>query len=941
MGACNNKNNKDSSENLAFSQIPEVFYFNRVSGKLMRLSGRKVSKTPFRYRFKFSPESAIGYITIKKLLIVGGFLDSRLLQTAVHIDLVDNTVLEYEDLPMGCKEGQLHEIDEWVYYIGALQQLEDSLVPAPIMRLSRKHKIWEIIQLPENIEYSLSFTSLINIGSCAMDNRIIVFGGQRISKLGNLKSNKTIFALSVKSGFTLKEVGKMPIKVLRPVIAAGEMHGIIAGGIHPKTNEYNKACYYLSIKDGSFLVRSIEALAFPFTENYPTVYSRDYALFITFPKIAIRFKDKLGWSIMEIRNQQASEKKSIMRESKRITREKTQKEKMPNGRKSLSAPNQRHRFPEVFILPPQSADPKEPQSEDEIQQDPMLESGAIANKSGIDEGKRIFSICISSSTSSELSRDDSKGTQNRDEDRKESEESVKTEEQMFDDVPAFKKSQSHLSRDTSRDMESLMPEEYLNPSRSVKGGSYTDSYSTLALPSKSFSDRRNSEVNIPDSMNLLFPPQNPSPRRGSSNDIIEAKRSVDSSKKIFTFFDKPQDKDKKDKKIKSAASSSKSSPKNWNITKEISAIFQAIGNKKPLPIKTTRGHDDSSTMQRKSREETHSQADSAKFSLADHFPKSATVLRLQGELSDDAEHPKNTSKTPIIAMDPPRKSINKYNIGKFKSEFPRKLSISSSSSSSSSQSPRNVKKQPEILKTESNLSVRSHNPKETENVAEFLGVGERSSKSSSSSRISSKKNSAEIRPEDVRILSPHRSEGDIYHLQFHNTNTLGAFISKVSPTADSKERNLERDESESKQDISNPTRNSEISSSSSSSDNESKKKLIKLDESKSADKGCNAENNENIIQQVSLKSNLISSKIIVKKSEIPFSIKVHGIDSPGTEKDLSNKIPSVHTSSTDIRTIGSSLEEKKLQEVQTSSSSSLSGDDESGIDEQRLIVHGI
>ena len=128
----------------------------------------------------------------------------------------------------------------------------------------------------------------MNFGSCLMGKKIIIVGGQRINKEGILKSSKMIFSLSLENDFTIKLEGKMPIKLIKPVIASGEFHGIIIGGKSPKTDQYNKACFYINIKDQVLSVHLIDSLNFDIKENYPPVYSREYVLFISFPMVAIR-----------------------------------------------------------------------------------------------------------------------------------------------------------------------------------------------------------------------------------------------------------------------------------------------------------------------------------------------------------------------------------------------------------------------------------------------------------------------------------------------------------------------------------------------------------------------------------------------------------------------------------------------------------------------------
>ena len=939
MGACSSKKPKDPPENVSLSSIPEAFYFNRSTSKLMHLIGKKVSKIPLRYKFKLSPESAIGYISMKKLLIVGGSLNSLLLQSVVHIDLVENSVLVYPDLPIGCKEGQLHEIGEWIYYVGAQQQIQGSLEPAPIMRFSRKQKIWEIIQEQESAEDRFRFTSLVNFGSCVMENKIIIVGGQRMSKIGSLKSNKKIFALSVQSGFTLNEVGKMPVKVLRPIIAAGDKHGIIVGGIHPKTSEYNNACYYVSVKDQVFIVRSIEALTFPLTENYPPVYTREYALFLSFPKVAVRFKDKIGWAILEIRGQKASEnRKQSFRDSKKITGEVGREEIKANGGKPVNT----HVLQLPIVNPvPVSEKIEEPQSEEEIHQDPMPESRAV-QRGGIEKNSRSSS---SSSSSSDSDLNDGKEVENKEEDRKEKKEDFKEEEE---DRTEIKKPQSHHSENSlSRDLEILLPEEEFTPNRPVKIESYKESPSALALAPEKSTEEGKSERNPADPIGLQLPSKISTPKIPNSIDIEEAKENADSSNRAISVDDELQ--------ISS----------NGKISYDGSAVTQASKDKETIKISlsvdTKVGHNDHSSDRRNSREENFTNKYSPQISTKDNVPHSATTPILQGKLSDDTESSKSTSKTPQITIEFLHKEKNSNNTGKFNPEFPRKKSSISSSSSSSlssssssstqnkakqppeilKESPEIVKQSSEIIKPSSNPSRASHESKETHNIVDYLRLGERDSKSSGSSRISSKKNSAEIHIDHIPIHSPHKSEADTNKLRLHDPQTLEFFTAQLSPIAGPKRINLERIELESKEDKGNPNRPIGKLSDSSSSDSESKKKLIKINDSKLIDRGDSAGTIGNIVLNSRLKTPLISSKLTVEKSPITLSLRKQSIDSSENEEHFRKIEPQVHAFTTDVNAIeihrkhhvlnvtGPSFEKQKLEDVQSSSSDSSSESDES------------
>jgi hypothetical protein len=302
MGNCVSNTDK-SRKNHSLEQIPEIHYLNRLTGKVHYITNRKTTRINLKPVTKFPFDSAIGYLSEKqKIFIVGGSRKLEFLSLAYVIDLKLFTVQTINSLPVPSKEGQVHQLGEWVYYVGALRKDGSELVTAPIIRYSLKQEFWQEIMEPEGEVEKFKFNSLIHFGSCLSGNRILIIGGQRRSKLGNLKCNKTIFSFSFENGFLIEAVGKIPMKILRPVIAGGDKHGIVIGGKNPKNNEMSKSCYYFTIKDKNIKFHGLDPLSFPIEENYPPVYNREFAMFISFPMVVIRFRNKINWSVYQLRN---------------------------------------------------------------------------------------------------------------------------------------------------------------------------------------------------------------------------------------------------------------------------------------------------------------------------------------------------------------------------------------------------------------------------------------------------------------------------------------------------------------------------------------------------------------------------------------------------------------------------------------------------------------
>ena len=183
MGPCSSKTRESVKHSSFIKDIPDIYYLNRAKGKIIHHNSKVIKKNSLK-NWKFSTESAVGYISRKTLLIVGGSLNSELNSNAATIDLATGTIKRVSDLPIPCKEGQIHVVKEWIYYIGAIQHAQGHFCPAPILRFNREKETWEEVKISEKEGDRFKLASLINFGSCLMGKKIIIIGGQKISKLG-------------------------------------------------------------------------------------------------------------------------------------------------------------------------------------------------------------------------------------------------------------------------------------------------------------------------------------------------------------------------------------------------------------------------------------------------------------------------------------------------------------------------------------------------------------------------------------------------------------------------------------------------------------------------------------------------------------------------------------------------------------------------------------
>ena len=313
MGACTNKQDREDSKSP--SGIPDCFYFSRSKGKLINIHNKKVQKIHLESKLFCSKDSAIGYLSKKRIILIGGSSDSCLICKVSTLNLTNMEIIHLPDIPIPCKQGQVHEIGEWIYYIGGLTTRNNEVVPATIFRFSQKQNIWQEIKEPNKANSTFKFSALKNFGSCVMDKKIFIFGGERLDKLGNLKSSKLILSLTVDQGFVLKTESKLPIKVNNPIVAAGENHAIVVGGTDPKTGGFNYKSFYVLLKENGMKVNIMDPLNMKFIENFPPIYTNQYAVFISYPNVAVRYKNLNFWKTFHIKGKKQGKSGKVEKKS--------------------------------------------------------------------------------------------------------------------------------------------------------------------------------------------------------------------------------------------------------------------------------------------------------------------------------------------------------------------------------------------------------------------------------------------------------------------------------------------------------------------------------------------------------------------------------------------------------------------------------------------------
>ncbi|OMJ95471.1 hypothetical protein SteCoe_1062 [Stentor coeruleus] len=283
---------KTSSSLDELADFPDFHYFNRNTGQLFQITKSLTSEILLKSDFHLAQESAIAYYEQNNIISIGGTFKSKIVSTVSIINISLKKAYLIASLPKPCKQGQAHEYKGWIYYVGGMCESENGLIQSPLMRYNIQQDIWQ--DLGRYGEY-YKFNRIINMGTCIMGDKLLLIGGQRITSKNNLSGNKKIYSISLEKGFKIQIEGKMPNKLLKPSIAAGSKHGVIAGGISLTSGALNKRSYCIINKNDSFKIMEIDSLDFDLVELYPAFYFGKFVMFISFPYVAVRIKKITHW----------------------------------------------------------------------------------------------------------------------------------------------------------------------------------------------------------------------------------------------------------------------------------------------------------------------------------------------------------------------------------------------------------------------------------------------------------------------------------------------------------------------------------------------------------------------------------------------------------------------------------------------------------------------
>ena len=279
------------------SNFPEFFYLDRQKASLYYITKSQTTEFLLKSHFNLPLDSALTILPNGLVISVGGLIKQSLVKLVYTVDLQTKVVSELPELPIACKLGQLHALGDYIYYIGGVKNGKSDMEQAPMMRFNYRLSLWEDLW---RYGEQFQFDRIVNMGTCAFGNKILLIGGQRITSTGNLRNNKKIYSIAVEEDFKVKLESKIPFKVLRPSIANGRKNAVVAGGTNPKTGTPSRGSFLIITQGDGLKIVKFADLSFDLKENYPAIYEQDTAIFISRPFIAVRVKKINNWIGFEI-----------------------------------------------------------------------------------------------------------------------------------------------------------------------------------------------------------------------------------------------------------------------------------------------------------------------------------------------------------------------------------------------------------------------------------------------------------------------------------------------------------------------------------------------------------------------------------------------------------------------------------------------------------------
>lgn len=194
MGTCAGIKKKSSS----ISPSTTLIKFSQKNKQIL-IQNPDSSITSYKLEFPEQLGKSSAYSCSNSILyIIGGSINSELINDSIKIDLKQLSVEYLATLPYCSSEGEVHLYKDYLYYIGGVRVYNNSFYPTPFLRLDLEASKWELLEENQRPGKKVSISShLYRPGSCLVGNCIYIISGEVVIPNYTKSYNESVYRMNL------------------------------------------------------------------------------------------------------------------------------------------------------------------------------------------------------------------------------------------------------------------------------------------------------------------------------------------------------------------------------------------------------------------------------------------------------------------------------------------------------------------------------------------------------------------------------------------------------------------------------------------------------------------------------------------------------------------------------------------------------------------------
>ena len=155
------------------------------------------------------------------LYIIGGSINSELINDSIKINLKQLSAEYLPSLPYCSSNGEVHAYKDYLYYIGGVRVYNNSFYPTPFLRLDLEANKWEVLEENQRPGKKVSISShLFRPGSCLVGSCIYIVSGEVVIPNYTKSHNESVYRMELDT----LEISVMQVKM--PICVAPKCFGL-------------------------------------------------------------------------------------------------------------------------------------------------------------------------------------------------------------------------------------------------------------------------------------------------------------------------------------------------------------------------------------------------------------------------------------------------------------------------------------------------------------------------------------------------------------------------------------------------------------------------------------------------------------------------------------------------------------------------------------------